>query len=244
MHHISKKIEFLGIHVSAPANKKKISEVLISDDSIVTFVNPQIFFALKKDKSLKEIFNRFDYVFCDGIGMIVGLKLLGFNNIERLSFDSTSVAPLLFDHCQENNKKILLIGGKIGVSLQAKKTIKQKYPELNIVGAFSGYGDDIKQAIDEIFKKNVEVVICGMGIMHQERFFIKLKKMHWKGSGFTCGGYFDQLNEGFKYYSPLIDKLNIRFLYRLYKEPRRLIKRYVINYSHYIFLLIKKIIHH
>jgi UDP-N-acetyl-D-mannosaminuronic acid transferase (WecB/TagA/CpsF family) len=61
-----------------------------------------------------------------------------------------------------------------------------------------------------------------MGAPRQEAFLVALADSGWKGVGFTCGGYFDHLGEGFHYYPRLIDKFNLRWFYRIAREPRRL----------------------
>ncbi|MGE3623585.1 MAG: WecB/TagA/CpsF family glycosyltransferase, partial [Bdellovibrionales bacterium] len=54
------------------------------------------------------------------------------------------------------------------------------------------------------------------------------------GLAITCGGFFDQYLEGDKYYPDWVDTWNLRFAWRLYKEPRRLWKRYLIDYQFFI----------
>ena len=70
-----------------------------------------------------------------------------------------------------------------------------------------------------------------MGAPRQEQFLINLKNAGWTGIGFTCGGFFDQIVDRVDYYPGWVDKMNLRFLYRLLKEPRRLWRRYLIDYQ-------------
>jgi N-acetylglucosaminyldiphosphoundecaprenol N-acetyl-beta-D-mannosaminyltransferase len=73
-----------------------------------------------------------------------------------------------------------------------------------------------------------------MGAPLQERFLLQLADDGWHGIGFTCGGFLDQLIDGKNYYPAWADRLNIRFLYRLAKEPRRLWRRYLVDYQVFI----------
>jgi N-acetylglucosaminyldiphosphoundecaprenol N-acetyl-beta-D-mannosaminyltransferase len=45
--------------------------------------------------------------------------------------------------------------------------------------------------------------------------------------------------EGAQYYPAWIDKWNLRFLYRIYMEPGRLWKRYLIDYQSFLFAAAK-----
>ena len=55
--------------------------------------------------------------------------------------------------------------------------------------------------------------------MMQEKFLLKVKKMGYQGIGFTCGGFVHQtaMNR-MHYYPDWVDKMNLRFVYRMYKE--------------------------
>jgi N-acetylglucosaminyldiphosphoundecaprenol N-acetyl-beta-D-mannosaminyltransferase len=138
--------------------------------------------------------------------------------------------------------EIFLVGGQPGVAAQAQKIIVDKYPALKICGVSSGYFDDPFAVIKCIEKSPAKVVLCGMGSPRQENFLLELRKSGWSGIGFTCGGYLDQVGQGFAYYPDIIDRLNLRFLYRLVREPERLWRRYLLEYMTFVRLLCNKII--
>ena len=67
----------------------------------------------------------------------------------------------------------------------------------------------------------------GMGILMQEKFLLKVKDMRFQGVGFTCGGFIHQTAKNeIDYYPAWADRLNLRFIYRMYKEPHTR-KRYL-----------------
>jgi N-acetylglucosaminyldiphosphoundecaprenol N-acetyl-beta-D-mannosaminyltransferase len=76
----------------------------------------------------------------------------------------------------------------------------------------------------------------------QENFLLQLKRFGWSGICFTCGGYLDQGGQNFDYYPEIINRLNLRFLYRLVREPRSLWRRYLLEYTIFLKLLSKKIL--
>lgn len=65
-----------------------------------------------------------------------------------------------------------------------------------------------------------------------------MKAQGWRGWGFTCGGFLDQLGSGLYYYPQWVDQMNLRFAYRLLKEPRRLWRRYFFEYSRFAWLVV------
>ena len=72
-----------------------------------------------------------------------------------------------------------------------------------MVATFDGYADRAT-TIDTIRALAPDIIVCGMGSIVQENFLLQLVKVGWRGVGFTCGGYLDQLNGGINYYPKLI----------------------------------------
>ncbi|WP_081488991.1 WecB/TagA/CpsF family glycosyltransferase [Cupriavidus basilensis] len=204
---------------------------------IVTFVNPNSFFLRRKHYAYSTELGEFDAVFADGIGVVLGAGLLGYR-IRRLSFDSTSLAPVIFRWAQENSIGTFLIGSSKEKISVAERTISEEFENLKILGKVDGYTEN-SEAIAKIISSGAQLVICGMGGPLQERFLLNLRDAGFRGVAFTCGGYFDQLIGGYDYYPRIVDKLNVRFIFRLCKEPRRLAKRYLIDSRFFVFDIFK-----
>jgi len=77
-------------------------------------------------------------------------------------------------------------------------------------------------------------VLCGMGVPHQERFLLTLKNAGYGGLMISCGGFVDQLAAAQRYYPAWVDKLELRWAWRIYQEPRRLWRRYLVDYWPFI----------
>ena len=61
----------------------------------------------------------------------------------------------------------------------------------------------------------------------QEQFLLKVKNAGFDGIGFTCGGFIHQTaKDEIDYYPGWVDRMNLRFLYRMYKEKHTR-KRYL-----------------
>jgi len=207
-------------------------EKLIGED--VTFVNPFSYLILDSiNPSIAKSF----YIFADGILLVWLHNLLNRKKIKRYSFDFTSIAHNVFNYANAQGKSIYLIGGKSGTTEEAKKILLSKYKDLKIIGCENGYlqqEETKKRVISEASK--ADFVISGMGTPYQELFLYELRKIYWQGSGYTCGGFFDQIiqKRTINYYPKWIDQMNLRAFYRMFKEPRRLWRRYLIVYPKFI----------
>lgn len=229
-----RQVDVLGIPVSAGNLSRDHLANSTDRGPLVTFVNP---YACAVDRDHPEytgLLMAFDWVLCDGIGMVKAARRFAGLAIERQSFDMTSLAPTVFDWAAEDGHPVTLAGGRPGVAEAAKRTLLERWPRLRVTGTFSGYGDGPSAATVHALNEPGGLVICGMGIVRQERFLLDLRASGWRGTGFTCGGFLDQLGAGLRYYPRWIDRLNLRFAWRLFREPGRLWRRYLVDYQEFL----------
>lgn len=208
--------------------------ILNKECLLITFINPQSFYLSKKNPSYLLHIKKFDIILPDGISVKKAINRFLKEKSERISFDSSSLALPIFKLCEEKNYKVVLVGGKEGVSHTASKTIKSTFKKINIVGTFNGFIPKNELSV-KIISLSADIIICGMGAPYQEELLLELKDIGFTGAGFSCGGYLDQLSGSINYYPKWIDQNNFRFAYRIYKEPRRLLKRYFCEYRIFIY---------
>jgi len=208
--------------------RKIINSSSLPSEGLVTFLNPYSYLVVRKDR----VIDGFDVVFVDGISMVLLLALFGIK-VKRKSFDMTSVAFEFFGNCASSPKRVALIGSTDSDILAFKNSISGNFPGVDFVYARNGFfvtEDDYLKCIFDTVSLNPDVVICGMGAQKQESFLMDLKNHGWNGLGITCGGFIHQTAaKGVSYYPHVLDKLNLRWLYRIFDEPK-LIKRYFIYY--------------
>lgn len=198
-----------------------MEEIFTETGKVYSFVNPVSYLQIRPHCRL---YDDVDGLFADGSLMVFFIALFCGKKIRRYSFDMTSMAKTFFEFASKNGKSVYLIGSEQERIEIAHKTIVGKYPNLKLVEYRNGYfaNDDERQAaIQRIVELQPDYVIVGMGAVVQDRFLVDLKKAGFKGIGFSCGGFFSQMaqKESIDYYPPWVDRLNIRFLYRMYKEP-------------------------
>ncbi len=216
--------------------KERCDETILCPPCLVSFINPYSYLQLRKNQNwLKGI----DTLFIDGVAMVWLFRLVGFGPVERVSFDSTSLAPLVFDAIEHDNKSIFFVGAREGEVERATNHWKNSWPNMRVIGARNGYfcsADERDSFLDELVVINPDVIVVGMGAVLQEKFLSDLYMKSWRGMGFTCGGYIHQTALfGINYYPKLIDRYNLRWLYRIIREPK-LISRYLISYPLFLVL--------
>lgn len=170
--------------------------------------------------------------FCDGMLMSSLVEFLLKAKVKRCSFDFGSIATNVFQHLEQSKQTLFVVGAKEEELLIFLSKIKDKYPSLIVIGYSNGYMNDEERenAIEKILTQSPTVVLVGMGAGLQERFLLDLQCKGFNGTGFTCGGFIRQeATSTSDYYPYYVNRLNLRFLYRMYKEPHT-INRYLFNY--------------
>lgn len=207
--------------------KNDIATLFITKGKIYSFLNPVSYITALKNIHL---FNKFDGLFSDGSLLVSSIKILYGKTVTRRSFDSTSLAPMLFSFAENSGKTIYIVASKQERVEHVVNLLCIRYPNIKIAGYRNGYFNSEKEEYEEIqhiVQLNPDFLIVGMGALLQERFLVKAKELGYRGIGFTCGGYIHQTSINEIYYYPTwIDKLNLRFIYRMYKEPHTR-KRYL-----------------
>lgn len=207
---------------------------------LVSFANPLSIKIMKEDPTYHANLLRMDLLFSDGIAMTAAVRWRTGRHIPRISFDNTSLAPVVLEAASRLGRGLVLVGGRPGVADDAARQIQNAYPELHIRGVLHGYAP-LSHLVAEIRTLDAAIVICGMGMPRQEAFLVELAGSGWHGYGFTCGGYLDQLRTRFQYYPKLIDRLNLRWLYRILREPRRIGYRCCVEYQPFFGVLLHEL---
>lgn len=195
-----------------------------------TFLNPYAYLVLRKQR-IAYLSGKSFCFFYDGVALIFVLRLMR-RRAERFSFDDTSLAPVVLKQCAAKGLRLGVVGSAPGIAAEAVRLLRMRYQDLQVAMISDGFYPENTE--DELLSRAVlcDVVLCSMGTPRQEDFLHKLREKGWRGTGFTCGGYLDQLvsARGGDYYPAWMNRLNLRWLYRIAQEPRRLIKRYAVIY--------------
>jgi N-acetylglucosaminyldiphosphoundecaprenol N-acetyl-beta-D-mannosaminyltransferase len=163
-----------------------------------------------------------------------------FLKLKNISSDNSSFAPIFFEYCIENSKKILFIGASESENNAFIINIQNTYVKLNCFG-IDGYRNT-QDYILRITEDNFDYVVIGMGSPLQEDLALILFKHSPNIKYLTCGGYIRQASNGLEYFPRFFIRFGIKFLYRFYKEPhvfKRTFNSYFIFYLNYFFGKIK-----
>ena len=232
------KNSLLGLPVSAARSADQTvnlirRRLMERQGCLVSFINPHAFHLRLYDQAYANTLWHFDIVLPDGIGVAVASRWINQVKIQRQSFDETSLFHPVFDQINQMKKSVCFIGSKPGIADRAGAKMCETYKNVTYLGSLDGY-QPFDKIVDWVMRLSPDVVVIGMGAPLQESLLLRLKYDGFKGVGITCGGFFDQYALENQYYPLWADQLELRWLYRLAKEPGRLWRRYLVEYRTFI----------
>lgn len=204
-----------------------VNQIFENKGKAYTYLNPVSYLTALDNK---ELFSQLDGIFADGGLLVKAIKLVYGKQVTRRSFDMTSMAPELFAYVAKHGKTIYIVASKREQVEKAVEIFHERYPKVKFAGYRNGYfasESEMDVEAKYIAKLNPDFLIVGMGALMQEKFLLKVKNAGYQGVGFTCGGFIHQTSKNeIDYYPAWVDKTNLRFVYRMWKEPHTR-KRYV-----------------
>ena len=209
--------------------KSKISDQINLSErgQTVGYINMYNYLYLRQEKEIAEKFNWFTL---DGIALVVLTRLLGIKRVQRKSPDFSSYFRELFTELNIRRGSLLAIGGTPKDIQVFDQIIRDMFPHIKRLQFLSGYEEFDPDMIGMIRDLNPDTIILGMGTPKQELFALQLKKTGIESSVFCCGAFISQTaNTEGEYFPKWISKLHLRWVYRIYKEPK-LFRRYLLDY--------------
>ena len=193
---------------------------------IVT-ANPETFMHGINNKDFANLLlNKNTTLIPDGISIVKAARMLEYDVEERIT--GVDLASKLLEICNDNKYKLCILGGKEEVLISLKKVIKGNYPKIKLGTIQNGYEDNKDEFFIKISKEKPDVCLVALGIPVQELLIYKYLDKFNKGIFVGVGGSLDVLSGTKKRAPKVFRKLNLEWLYRIIKEPKR-IKRFYQN---------------
>ena len=174
-----------------------------------------------------------DMVIPDGMSIINLLKLKYKKRINRIT--GNDIFELILGICNERPLKIAFVGSKKIVIEKLKNKVRIDYPHCNIVAAISPsycFEEDIEEnntVLQQLINSKPDVLFMALGNPRQELWLDKYREQIGAKLNIGVGAVFDFFT-GHKRRSPkFFQNLALEWAWRLFQEPRRLAKRYLVQ---------------
>ena len=206
--------------------------------TFIVTANPETFMMSEKDTEMRDLLLDKDTILVpDGIGIVKAARMINYDIKERIA--GIDIANKLLELGNKQKKSIYLFGAKQEVIDSMKEVLKNNYPNLKLSGTANGYEKDKDKVFEKIAKAKPDIVLVALGIPLQEKLIYKHLNKFDKGIFVGVGGSFDVISGHKKRAPKLFIKLNLEWLYRILKEPKR-IKRFYDSNVKFLFKVKKK----
>jgi len=194
------------------------------------------------DKDYKEVLNGAGMVTPDGMPLVWIAKMKGNKEIGRTYGPDLLLA--LCEKGQNKGTKHYFYGGTESTCGLLKNVLKGKFLHINIVGHYAPpfkplHGQEDQEVINEINRANPDILWVGLGSPKQDYWMVEHRQCLDVPVIIGVGAAFDFI-AGVKKQAPRwIQRSGLEWLFRLYCEPKRLWRRYLLGNTQFIYFLIK-----
>jgi N-acetylglucosaminyldiphosphoundecaprenol N-acetyl-beta-D-mannosaminyltransferase len=187
--------------------------------------------------------NRFDIVLPDGWGIVYGAHLLGIPLPNRQG--NGDICPKVFEMCDKEGYSNFLFGCAPGTPEKAAANVKERWSTAKIAGTLHGHWDmlsgtpgtftkeDMDMMVETINASNADVIHVSLPTPMQQNWVWDVADRLNVPVFITGGSYLDHLGEAVDWYPKWMHTLRLCWLYRLYRDPKRLWKRYSLDLAAY-----------
>lgn len=217
------KIDVMGVqfdNVTMGEALDRAREILNGQETCYCVTpNPEIVYEAMHDEGFRGLLNGAAMVLPDGVGVLLGAKLLKTPLKEKVT--GVDFAAGLLPILETEGKKLYLLGSKPGVAELAAKNMLARCPKLQICGMADGYFKDEGPVVEKINAAAPDVLFVCLGSPKQERFMkAHQSELHVKLM-IGLGGSLDAFAGTVKRAPAWVSRIGMEWFYRLCKEPKR-----------------------
>lgn len=217
------KIDVMGLKFDSMTMDEALSraEALLRGDKAAYVVTPnaEIAYEALHDGQLREMLNGADLMLPDGAGVVLASKLLRTPVKQKVA--GVDFAAGLLGILERNGQSLYLLGGKPGIGELAAQKMLEAHPQLRIAGIADGYFQDEAPVIAKINASGADALFACLGAPKQERFMVQHRQELHVHLMAGLGGSLDAFAGTVQRAPAWMIRLNLEWLYRLIREPKR-----------------------
>ena len=217
------KIDVMGLKFDSMTMDEALSraEALLRGEKAAYGVTPnaEIAYEALHDGQLREMLNGADLMLPDGAGVVLASKLLRTPVKQKVA--GVDFAAGLLGILERNGQSLYLLGGKTGIGELAAQKMLEAHPQLRIAGIADGYFQDEAPVIAKINASGADALFVCLGAPKQERFMVQHRQELHVHLMAGLGGSLDAFAGTVQRAPAWMIRLNLEWLYRLIREPKR-----------------------
>lgn len=228
------RVKILGVEIDnitldeAGQITKDLIETSNKSCTLVVAPNVEFIMNAQKDEEFFNVLKHSKLATPDSIGVTIAGKLQKKPFKERIP--GQSYLRKVFEVGEKEGWTFYLLGGEGDTAKKTKEHLESIYPNAKIVGYHEGFfvEDSEESVIEEINRLQPNVLFVAMGAPIQEKWIYKNKDRLKVDIAAGQGGTFDYEAGNIKRAPLWMQKCGIEWLWRLIREPKRIIRMIVL----------------
>lgn len=206
----------------------------------LTYYNFSTNLLINRKPEFNLLLKKYFYIHNDGIGAYI-FSQIQFGNKLKYNINGSNLYPVLVDKLLNSGKKIFVLFSRNNDYNIIRLLIKETFREKSVLIDFAVYEDNSDNFVKEKIKNfEPHVIFAGLGQPHQEEWIFKNKELINTGLMVCTGSGFEFMLNRKKRAPESFQKAGLEWLYRLFQEPSRLWKRYVLGIPVFLFYVLKQ----
>ncbi len=218
------------------AKEKKILEYVLNElikpkkerKKIIIFTpNPEQISAAT-NLSLRKLLNRAQISLPDGVGVLIGARLLG-----RPIYARITGVDFLKKLCENVSKRPVItgfLGGQPRVAKECAECLQKIWPELRV-----GYASELYDK-RKLIHSDIDILFVAFGFPKQEKWILKHKREIPATVIMAVGGAFDFISGGVPRAPKIVRKFGFEWIFRLIIQPWRIFRQlHILHFSALVF---------
>ena len=231
------RVKFMNTEIDNLTMKEALKEIdeLIKQDKNAYVVTPNVdhIIQLERGGELVEVYKNADLILCDGKPLIWISKWYGTPIKEKIS--GSDLFPRLCAMAAKKGYKMFFLGAAEGVAAKAAENLEKRFPGLQVIGTYSPPDGFEKDEVEmEKIKKMIKdakphILIVGLGCPKQELFILHHKDELGVPISLGLGASLDFEAGEVKRAPKWMADHGLEWVYRIFQDPKRLAKRYLVD---------------
>lgn len=181
----------------------------------------------RRDRAFADSVERASVVYADGFSVELLARLGGAKSARKLA--TTELGWELLAHIsalEHGRATVAIVGGEPGVAEAAAERLRAS-PWASVLLTSSGYESDWTPVLDRLAAARPNVILLGLGMPLEAEWCARYAARLPHSIVVTCGGWLRILAGGEERAPALLQRLQLEWLYRWVRSPRRVGMRYL-----------------
>lgn len=231
------RMKFMNTEIDNLTMKEALKRIdeLIKENRNAYVVTPNVdhIIQLERGGELVEAYKHADLILTDGKPLVWISKWYGTSIKEKIS--GSDLFPELCNLAAESGYRMFFLGAAEGVAAKAAENLKCKYKGLQVVGTYSPpkgfeYNNDEMKKINSMIKNaHPHILIVALGCPKQELFILHNREELNVPISLGLGASLDFEAGYIKRAPKWMAEHGLEWIYRITQDPKRLVKRYLVD---------------